>query len=120
MRKKGTSRFSRPPLGRTDIEMRFRKELGLTGHGAKAMINALINVYFDHLVEGGTLEFRNVGKIESSIRAARKHHMVVDGGTGGRMKNSPARRLLKFSRSGALRRNMVNARLAEEAKKKKT
>ena len=119
MSNKRISRFSRRPLVRTDIETRFQKKIGLTAHGAKAMTSALINVYFENLVEGGTLELRNIGKIESRIRVARKHHMIADRGSGSRMKNTPARRLLWFTPSGALRRNMVKNRLSEQAKEKK-
>lgn len=110
------------PLVRSDIERVLRKKLKLTRHGAQAMVRAVFIVFSRNLVAGNTIAMRNVGEIRSKTLAARKHHMVVDTpqtkGTGSRMRNTPPRRILRFSPYNSLRKRMLNNLLVKIAGQK--
>ena len=72
------SRSRNAPLLRAEIEERFRHKLNMTIFGANAMASAILAVFRRHLIAGSTIELRNVGKIETQIRAPRRHHMVTE------------------------------------------
>ena len=109
---------------RVDIEKRLRDNLKMTMFGASAMARAILEVYFRHLVAGETIELRMVGKVESQIKAARRHHMVVETAetirNNSRMKMTPARRILRFSPSQHLRQKMLANVLANQQEKNGT
>lgn len=108
---KGNSRSSVGPFLRADIEERFRNNLNMTMFGANAMAAAILEVICRNLISGKTIEMRNVGKIESRYRAARRHHTLTKTPetrrTQSRMKRTPARRVLRFSPSQNLRTRML-------------
>ena len=109
--KKIESRSRNAPVLRAEIEERFRHKLNMTIFGANAMASAILAVFRRHLIAGSTIELRNVGKVETQIRAPRRHHMVTETpetrGTKSRMKMTPARRVLRFSPSQKLRARML-------------
>ena len=100
------SREKNTPVVRADIEKRFRKNLNMTIFGAGAMAKAILEVFSRNLVEGNTIDLRTVGKFETKLKAARMHHMVT-GAANGRMKMTPARRVVRFSPSKKLRARMI-------------
>ncbi len=100
------SREKNTPVVRADIEKRFRENLNMTIFGAGAMAKAILEVFSRNLVEGATIDLRTVGKFETKLKAARMHHMVT-GAANGRMRMTPARRVVRFSPSKKLRARMI-------------
>ena len=91
---------------RADIERHLRHKLNLTHFGSGAMMQAIIDVICSNLIEGNTIDLRSVGKFETPVNNARLHHVVTEK-ERGKMKMTPARRVLRFSPSKILRARMI-------------